>query len=240
MYIDPPECGSGFMSVETMHTLVGLGEVGRLIGYNRRQQITPSITFTCNGWITKWIIGAIWDDENKLFPELQIWRNDGNNTYRKINGTFISLETSNPSLIYEYSDFSAIPFQAGDILGAFTPRSSLSKLILRLEDDRGHLNYYMRTNIDATESPYDSIDLSEIDGSATYHPLVSVEISTSYAATKSPHVSIDLSGPLSSATYHPLVSDEISKYLSIIWVLTPNNHIIIFCRCEHCYNYYLH
>ena len=179
VYIDPPEFGSGFMSLVTMYALVGLGEVGRLIGYNRRQQITPSITFTCDGWITKWIIGALWDGENMLFPELQIWRKDGNNTFRKINGTFISVETRNASLIYEYTNFPPIPFQAGDILGAFIPRGGLR---LRLEDDRSHLNYYIRTNVDATESPYDSIDLSETDGSATYHPLVSVEISTNYVS----------------------------------------------------------
>ena len=163
------------MSVETMYTLVGLGEVGRLIGHNRRQQITPNITFTCDGWITKWIIGALWGSENMLFPELQIWRNDGNATYRKINGTFISVETSNASLIYEYSDFSPIPFQAGDILGAFVPKGS--KLKLRSEHDRSHLNYFNTTSDDATESPYDSIDLSGPLSTATYHPLVSVEIS---------------------------------------------------------------
>ena len=193
------------MSLETMYTLVGLGEVGRFTGYTRRQQITPNITFTCDGWITKWIIGALWDNNDMLFPELQIWRNDGNATYRKINGTFISVETSNASLIYEYSNFSPIPFQAGDILGAFVPRGGLSKLKLRSEHGRGHLNYFIRTNVNATESPYDSIDLSETDSSVTYHPLVSVEISTNYDAT------LTESPDDSRATHHPM-SVEISKY----------------------------
>ena len=175
--VDHPECESGFMSVETMYTLVGLGEVGRFTGYNQRQQITPNITFTCDGWITKWIIGALWNGGNMLFPELQIWRNDGNDTYRKINGTFISVETRNASLIYEYSNFPPIPFQAGDILGAFVPQGSLSKLKLRSERGHGHLNYYISTNVDTTESPYESIDLSETVSRATYHPMVSVEIS---------------------------------------------------------------
>ena len=93
VFIDPPECGSGFMSLETMYALVGLGEVGRFTGYNQRQQIIPNITFTCDGWITKWIIGALWGNDGTLFLELQIWRNDGNKTYRKINGTFISVES---------------------------------------------------------------------------------------------------------------------------------------------------
>ena len=167
------------MSVETMYSLAGLGEVGRLSGHNRRQQITPSITFTCDGWITKWIIGALWGNNKMLFPELQIWRNAGNNTYRKINGTFISVETRNASLIYEYSDFSPIPFQAGDILGAFVARGDLNKVKFRSEGDHGHLNYYTYTNDDATESPYDSIDLSGPLNTTTYHPLVSVEISKS-------------------------------------------------------------
>ena len=175
--VDHSECESGFMSVENMYTLVGLGEVGRFTGYTRRQQITPNITFTCDGWITKWIIGALWDGGNMLFPELQIWRNDGNATYRKINGTFISVETRNASSIYEYTNFSPIPFQAGDILGAFVPRGGLSKLRLRSERGRGHLNYYISTNVDTTESPYNSIDLFKTVIRATYHPVVSVEIS---------------------------------------------------------------
>ena len=116
-----------------------------------------------------------------LFPELQIWRNDGNATYRKINGTFISVETNNASLIYEYSDFYPIPFQAGDILGAFVPRGGVSKLKLRSECGcgHGHLNYFKTTSEDATESPYDRIDLSETVSRGTYHPMVSVEISKS-------------------------------------------------------------
>ena len=177
--IDPPDCGSGFMSLETMYALAGRGEYGRLTGYNMRQQITPSITFTCDGWITKWIIGALWSNRLELFPELQIWRKAGNDTYRKINGTRIIVDTRNGSLIYEYSNFSAIPFQAGDVLGAFVPVGSLTKLRLRSEgNNRGHLNYYIFTN-NAPESPYDNVNLSGTlnIASATYHPLISVEIS---------------------------------------------------------------
>ena len=31
------------------------------------------------------------------------------------------------SLVYEYTNFPPIPFQAGDILGAFIPRGGLNK-----------------------------------------------------------------------------------------------------------------
>ena len=164
------------MSLETMYALAGLEEYGRLAGYNMRQQITPSITFMCDGWITKWIIGALWDNTLELFPELQIWRKAGNETYRKINGTRIVVDTRNESLIYEYSNFTPIPFQAGDVLGAFVPLGNVTKLKLRSEGNRGPLNYYILTN-NAPESPYNNVNLSGTLTSATFHPLISVEIS---------------------------------------------------------------
>lgn len=163
------------MSLETMYALAGLRDYGRLAGYNMRQQITPNITFKCDGWITKWIIGGLWGNNVELFPELQIWRNDTNNTYRKINGTPIIVDSRNESLIYEYSNFSAIPFQAGDVLGAFVPQGGSSRLKLRSEANHGPLNYYLRTN-NASESPYNNVNLSETLNTI-YFPLVSVEIS---------------------------------------------------------------
>ena len=164
------------MSLETMYALAGLEEYGRLAGYNMRQQITPSITFMCDGWITKWIIGALWGDTLELFPELQIWRKAGNETYRKISGTRIVVDRRNENLIYEYSNFTPIPFQAGDVLGAFVPLGNVTKLKLRSEGNRGPLNYYILTN-NAPESPYNNVNLSGTLTSATFHPLISVEIS---------------------------------------------------------------
>ena len=71
--------------------------------------------------ITKWIVGADWDSRDSLYPELQVWRNIGNDVYQKINGTFINIEAENSNRIYEYNNFSPIPFLAGDILGVFVP-----------------------------------------------------------------------------------------------------------------------
>ena len=177
--VDSPGCANGFMNMETMRTLLGLEEVGRLVGSARRQQITPDIRFKCDGMITKWIIGALWGNglDDTLFPELQLWRNIGNDTYQKINGTFITVQTWSSNLIYEYDDFSPIPFQAGDILGAFIPIGPLSKLKLRSEGAHGPLNYYLRTTNSAEESPYDAIDLHESLSTGIYHPLITVEIS---------------------------------------------------------------
>ena len=91
---DSPGCVCGFMSVERMRVLLGLDTVGNLRGGQQRQQITPDMKFTCDGLITKWIVGADWHNDDYLYPELQVWRrNVVNNTYHKINGTFLNIET---------------------------------------------------------------------------------------------------------------------------------------------------
>ena len=53
LHSDPPNCASGFMSLETLETLVGLGDIRRLVNHDIHQQITLDINFTCDGVITK-------------------------------------------------------------------------------------------------------------------------------------------------------------------------------------------
>ena len=180
LYPDPPDCGCGFMSVERMRILLGLDSVGEVVELNRRQQITPDMKFTCDGIITKWIIGGRWDGELAFSPELQLWREIGNDTYQKINGTLITIETERDKGVYEYDNFSPIPFQAGDILGVFVPRKELSKFRLRSEGGHGPTNYFTETSHDVTISPFDTIYLKQEAPqiqSEVYHPLITVEIS---------------------------------------------------------------
>ena len=75
------------MSVERMRILLELDTVNQKIPYPQRQQITPDMRFTCDGWITKWIIGARMAG-GYASPEIQVWRNISN-IYQKINGTSI-------------------------------------------------------------------------------------------------------------------------------------------------------
>ena len=166
------------MSKERIRLLLGVDSVGSIVFSGRRQQITPDIEFTCDGMITKWIVGGAWNNNGILYPELQLWRNSGDDMYQKINGTFIDVETENEERIYEYDNFPPIPFQAGDILGVFIPLGPESKFRLRAEEGHGHTNYYIPTS-DSTVSPHDSIDLRQDTPqvlSSVYHPLVTVEI----------------------------------------------------------------
>ena len=177
----PPGCGHGFMSVERMRILLGLDSVGNEVTNNGRQQITPDMKFTCDGIITKWIIGAEWSQESDdtLYPELQLWREIGNDTYQKINGTLITIETQSDDCVYEYDNFPPIPFQAGDILGVFIPPVNDSRLTFKSEKERGLTNYYILTGYNVTTSPYKTINLHQNTPpvqSSVYHPLVTVEI----------------------------------------------------------------
>ena len=161
-----------------MRILLGLDTVGNVANRPQRQQITPDIKFTCDGMITKWIVGAGWDGRDFLYPELQVWRNIGNDVYHKINGTFITTPTEIPNRIYEYDDFSPIPFQAGDILGVFLPRDRDARLRLLSETTNNPTNYYLITANSDSESSFDTIDIQSTQSliSRAYHPLVSVEI----------------------------------------------------------------
>ena len=70
------------MSLERIRLLLNVDRVSSITIRDRRQQISPEMNFTCNGTITKWIIGASFFDVNRhLYPELQVWRNIGNDTY---------------------------------------------------------------------------------------------------------------------------------------------------------------
>lgn len=157
-----------------MEYLLNLNNVSSLsTNTDSRQQITPEMKFTCDGMITKWIIGADRNDSSSsfLYPELQIWRNMGNDIYQKINGTVIEISMTNLDKIYEYDD-THIPFQTGDILGVFVPQNSLVSILSESLDSP--LNYYLPI---MQESPDDIINLQSTTQlmSQGYHPLISVE-----------------------------------------------------------------
>jgi hypothetical protein len=165
------------MSLERMQLLRNQIPINSYRVRGGRQQITPEMKFTCDGMITKWIIGASWWSSDYLYPELQIWRNIGNETYQEINATLIEFETQMFNQIYEYDNFIPIPVQSGDILGMFLPSTSDSRLDLYTEYFGSAVNYIVYS----PTSPIEVIDIENNMPSVslrtdTYHPFVSVEI----------------------------------------------------------------
>ena len=170
------------MSVERMRLLLDLDHISDTISPESRQQISPQMKFTCNGMITKWIVGAEFSsifDEN-LHPELQVWRNVGDDIYQKIGGTQLFFPFGAlPSKIYEYSKFVPISVQSGDILGIFMPQNSASRLRLLSENTTDQTQYYHSTASSVRSSHFKKIDIQNNEPpltTAAYHPMVSMVI----------------------------------------------------------------
>ena len=173
------------MSLERIRLL--LNDVDGVSGtttIERRQQISPEMNFTCNGTITKWIIGAdsFFGTNRHLYPELQVWRNIVNDTYRKISGTYIFFPFADlENRIYEYSGFTPIEVKAGDILGVFTPEDSYSRIFLLSERGSNRPAQYYHSLSDSTlsSSNIDVIDIEnnmpQLTRTTNYYPMVTVE-----------------------------------------------------------------
>ena len=146
-----------------------------LVNPDERQQISPEMNFTCDGMITKWIIGAEFFMNRDLYPELQIWRNIANRTYEKINGTMFQFGISPFNKIYELDNFPPIPVKSGDILGIFLPPHQQAELCLRSEDANSPTQYYLTT--DSPDTKLIDLEQSYLISSYTNLPLVSVEFS---------------------------------------------------------------
>ena len=180
---DAPDCLSGFVSLERIRLLLNVDMVSSTTIRDRRQQISPGMNFTCNGTITKWIIGAdsLFDTNRHLYPELQVWRNIVNDTYRKISGTYIFFPfAALGNRIYEYSGFTPIQVQAGDILGIFMPDDGNSRIFLLSEGGSNRpAQYYHSLDSALSSSNIDVIDIEknvpQLTRTTTYYPMVSVE-----------------------------------------------------------------
>ena len=180
---DSPGCVRGFMSEERIRLVLGR-DTTSLANFDRRQHLSPEINFTCDGMITKWIIVAnsLIGPNNQFFPELQVWRNVGNDTYHKISGThiFLPFVPQSTNTLFEYSSFDPIPVRAGDVLGVFIPDDTYSRIFLRSESSNNRPRlYYHTVDSTVTVSRFDVIDRMNNDPPmttvTTYRPLVAVE-----------------------------------------------------------------
>ena len=95
--------------------------------HERQQRIIPGIKFTCNGILTKWIIGAqrtVTEATNPRHPQLQIWRlkQGSTNIYDRTTFSDITeLNTTDDLNVYEYIPNPPLEFRANDFLGLHQP-----------------------------------------------------------------------------------------------------------------------
>ena len=146
-------CTSGFATREAVEAAATRSLVNR----DEQQRIIPQINFTCDGAITKWIVDGRWDNSgmHDWYPDLQIWRVTGPNTFTKVGNTTLRIETGSRDMTYyEYSPPTPLSFQAGDVLGIFQPDMGKNCLRLYFQSGAGPQNYYERLdNNDIVEPP---------------------------------------------------------------------------------------
>ena len=167
-------CNSGFLSPSDLRQMTLDVNINRLRERDNQQRLFPDIWFSCNGSITKWIVGAEVRGGTHQ-PELQIWRRDSvrGNSYTKANFSLLTPNvTSNPN-VHEYYPDTPLEFQEGDILGVYQPEVADSQLVVYYQDNTGPRNY-RQNNID----PPAPLTFTNTGDLQYDYPLVTVEIST--------------------------------------------------------------
>ena len=152
--------------------------INEVLTIQREQRLFPDITFTCNGSITKWIVGAGGDIDSgeRHNSQIQLWRRGASNDYHRVGASILTLnQTSHPD-VHEYTPNPPLEFQEGDILGVYQPNNDDNVLQLYYQEYTGPFNYLMTYN---TNPPPPSSLALVTPTTQLYYPLVSVIVSTS-------------------------------------------------------------
>ena len=120
----------GFLNEEAVRIAVDVyatSDTYNVRRHEHQQRIIPGINFTCNGTLTKWIIGAqrtLTQATNHL--QLQIWRRQGSSdTYDRTTFSDITVVNATDDLnVYEYIPNPPLQFQTNDFLGLYQPHIS--------------------------------------------------------------------------------------------------------------------
>ena len=146
------------------------------------QRIFPALTFTCGGFVSKWLFVADeWGGSERI--EMQIWRRNGTapnlvkvGSYGRAVGTIVQLPGNDSSNLYQVTPSTPPYVQAGDVLGVYQPNVKNSSLAL------GYIK-----GVTGTENPSCSVggqSISTLSLSSkgvtcnqTDYPLIFVEIS---------------------------------------------------------------
>ena len=163
-------CTHGFPTLFHIDKVAGNVDLDTL---DRRQVLIPDINFSCNGSITRLIVGAQWEGNTGAYTELQIWRRISEVQYMKVNGASIMVSGENASQVYELEI--SLAFLEGDILGYFQPRSFRSQLELYLEDsDRLTIHHTRLRGMDTIPPATGAIFSVDSASEDTKYPLIGV------------------------------------------------------------------
>ena len=113
----------GTLSAEQLANSAALIPDSSLERNDMTQRFFFGLIFTCNGYVTKWTVGAEYIG-GPVPAQLQVWRkvNGTLDTYNKVQ--VFDLDTPSATIgdnLYEFFLPSPVPVREGDILGLFNP-----------------------------------------------------------------------------------------------------------------------
>ena len=166
-------CLNGFLSESELRQQILQVNINGVVSRSRQQRLFPDIRFTCNGIITKWIIGAQIRTTGITTesPEMQIWRRFiGESKYTKVGSSLLTNGVARNSNVIEYTPVSPVEFQAGDILGVFQPRADHSKILMYYQHGTGPENHVYEGDTASSSAPLQQDQL------VYDYPLVTAEV----------------------------------------------------------------
>ena len=118
-------------------------------------------------------MSADWQNDGTTFPELQIWRGSGEDTYDKIASTELTATAESPNQLYSGTIDPPLQFQSGDVLGMYLPSGGVvnsSRLLIYLASSSGPEYKYS-----FSDAPLSRVVVSELQTDSD-RPLLALEM----------------------------------------------------------------
>ena len=153
MYNAVHGCTRGFMELELLkrraEKIPGGGE-GTGGGLDNEFRLVLNESFSCSGNMTGLLlVGAVRTNMGgrTQYPDIQIWRNTGSNTYTRNGSEHIKLNEGDFSSdgVLQYNLTTPISYQSGDVLGVYQPDQSDS-IVRVYYDSNTSTTYQMSGN----------------------------------------------------------------------------------------------
>ncbi len=150
---------------------------------SQQQRVVPGVTFTCHGFITKWILAASLAQFRDSYPELQTWNSSDGTTYTKQRATRFNLAGgSAEETFYECTPDTPHEFYDGEVLGIFIPGDEKTRYNVLFESGGDlPLSYYETfsgSGSTLTDTPLEGDFTTTAQGVLTANevPLMAVEV----------------------------------------------------------------
>ena len=166
----PSGCMKGLLSYATLKQKTLEVNINSVTVRYEQQRAFPDIRFTCDGFITKWIVGIDSEGNGNSKVQLQILRPNGPlNQYTRVKYTEIS-STFISGNIYSHALNPPLSFQPGDILGVYYYRPG-RRVAVYNQYSTGPRNYRV---LESQKNPGSS-DINVVLTNEYDYPLVAVE-----------------------------------------------------------------